>query len=83
MEKFRGILQIRYCNPGSRSEGNMAYLVIGEGEELMLCREGGVPINDPFYEPYADMEVEIVGELSHGLLVVESINRLEQPEQEV
>ncbi len=73
MEKFRGILQIRHCNEGSRSEGDLAFLVIDNDSELELCREGGVPIDDPYYKPFADMKVEIEGEISHGALIVGTI----------
>lgn len=78
MEKFRGILQIRHCNEGTRSEGNLAFLVSDGDSELELCREGGIPINDPYYEPYADMEVEIDGEISHGALIVSAISPIQQ-----
>ncbi|MBP3550058.1 MAG: hypothetical protein J6J57_00215 [Alistipes sp.] len=73
MNKFRGVVQIRHYNVGSRSEGDVAFLVRAEEPELALCREGGLPINDPYYEPYADKFVEIEGEISHGALIVESI----------
>lgn len=83
MEKYRGILQIRHCNQGSHSEGDFAFLVADDGSELGLCREGGYPFNDPYYEPYADLYVEIVGTVSHGSLIVESIEKTEPaPEQE-
>ena len=83
MEKFKGILQIRHCNQGSHSEGNFAFLVADDGSEIGLCREGGYPFNDPYYEPYADLYVEITGTVSHGALIVESIEESEPtPEQE-
>ena len=77
MDKFRGVLQIRHCNEQSRSEGNFAFLVTEDGTEWELCREGGVPFNDPYYEPYADKTVEIAGRVSHGALIVEVINEYE------
>jgi hypothetical protein len=84
MEKFRGILQIRHCNEQSRSEGEFAFLVAEGGSELELCREGGLPFNDPYYEPYSDLQVEIVGEVRHGVLVVESIEEwVATPEEDV
>lgn len=58
----------------------MAFLVAEDGSELELCREGGVPIDDPYYEPFADMAVEIVGRVSHGALIVGSIEPIEQEE---
>lgn len=72
MEKFRGTLHIRLCNADSRSEGWYPYLVC-EDREYELCREGGLPFNDPYYEPYNDKEVDICGYVSHDALVVESI----------
>lgn len=80
MDRFRGILQIRLCNPQSRSEGRFAFLVTGD-DELELCREGGLPMNDPYYEPYEMKHVEIEGTISHGALIVESITEL--PEEVV
>ncbi len=86
MEKFRGVLQIRHRNEESRSEGDFALLVAADGSELDLCREGGLPFNDPYYEPYADLQVEITGEVRHGALVVESIEEVmpepTEPQQE-
>lgn len=78
MDRFRGILQIRLCNPQSRSEGRFAFLVMGD-EELELCREGGLPMNDPYYEPFDAKYVEIEGTLSHGALIVESIEETQEP----
>lgn len=83
MEKFKGILQIRHCNQGSHSEGDFAFLVADDGSELGLCREGGYPFDDPYYEPYADLYVEVTGMVSHGALIVEAIEEIERtPEQE-
>ncbi len=82
MEKFRGILEIRHYNEGSRAEGDIAFLVMEDGSEVELCRAGGVPLNDPYYEPYADATVEIEGEISHGFLVVETISTLEIEDEE-
>lgn len=81
MDRFRGILQIRLCNPQSRSEGRFAFLVMGD-EELELCREGGLPMNDPYYEPFDAKYVEIEGTLSHGALIVESIEERQEPVKE-
>ena len=82
MEKFKGFLEIRHCNQGSHSEGDFAFLVADDGSELGLCREGGYPFNDPYYEPYVGLYVEITGTVSHGALIVEAIEESEQiPEQ--
>ncbi len=79
MERFRGVLQIRLCNEQSRSEG-LYPILVSDGEELELCREGGLPMNDPYYEPYNMKHVEVTGYMSHGALVVESIEEIAETE---
>ncbi len=85
MEKFRGVLQMRLRNIDSRSEGLFPFLVC-EDKEYDLCREGGVPFNDPYYTPYHAQMVEVTGYLSHEAIVVESIEIInienEKPKEE-
>lgn len=77
MDIFKGIIEIRLCNEGSRSEGRFAYLC-GEEREWQLTREGGVPIDDPYYEAWDGHTVEISGTESGDYLIVESIADVEE-----
>lgn len=72
MDIFIGVLAIRLCNEGSRSEGRFAYLV-SEDREWELTREGGVPFNDSYYEPFDGMNVIIKGHESGDFIIVDSI----------
>ena len=63
---------MRLRNIDSRSEGLFPFLVC-EDREYNLCREGGLPFNDPYYAPYHAQMVEVTGHLSHEAIVVEAI----------
>ena len=63
---------MRLRNIDSRSEGLFPVLVC-EDREYDLCREGGLPFNDPYYAPYHAQMVEVTGHLSHEAIVVEAI----------
>ena len=68
-----GVVAIRLCNEGSRSEGRFAYLV-SEDREWELTREGGVPFNDPYYEPFDGLNVIVKGCESGDFIIVDSID---------
>lgn len=72
MKEYKGKIELRIENVGTKSEGCYAYLEHAEGE-LQLCREGQYPVNDPYFEPYKGAEVVISGTESHGWLIVETI----------
>jgi hypothetical protein len=73
MDIFRGVVAIRLCNEGSRSEGRFAYLCCEDGG-WELTREGGVPFNDPYYEPFDGLDVEVEGRQSGSFIIVEKIS---------
>ena len=77
MERFKGVVEIRLCNEGSRSEGRYAYL-LGEEREWQLTRKEGVPFDDPYYEVWEGHSVVIEGSESGEYLVVESIADVEE-----
>ncbi len=75
MEQFRGKIEVRLQNEGSKSEGYYAFLVDAEGGgDVKLSREGAYPAGDPFFAELDGREVVLTGEMSHGWLVVQSID---------
>ncbi len=72
MEIFKGVVQIRLCNEGSRSEGHYAFLVTEECE-WRLSRNGGLPFDDPYYTPFDGKSVAIEGESRDKYLIVANI----------
>lgn len=77
MEQFKGNIEIRLCNEGSRAEGRYAYLC-GEEREWQLTREEGMPFDDPYYEAWEGHTVEVTGRESGDYLIVESIADVEE-----
>ena len=52
MERYQGVILIRLQNAGSKSEGHYAFLVRDDDMSVVkLCREGAVPVDDPYFAP--------------------------------
>lgn len=83
MNTYHGILHVRSANTGSRSEGRYAYLTDAEGAEQRLCRRDAAPFDDPFFEPFDGLRVEIEGIFRHGWLTVEAIVLAEETSEQL
>lgn len=58
-----GTLEYKKCNVGSKSEGYKAILKCADGTEYKLYRSEGSPINDDYFAPYHNKEVEVTGSI--------------------
>lgn len=68
---------MRLRNEGSKSEGYYAFLVRDrDGDALRLTREGVPPADDPLFAALDGREVVATGEMSHGWLVIQSIDEI-------
>lgn len=66
MDKFLGILTYEYSSKGSKSEGYMPYLTIGDESDTTvykLYREGVLSLNDNYFEPFDKQQVEVEGRI--------------------
>lgn len=59
--KIKGKITISLANIGSKSEGKVATLTDTEGKSYTLHREGALPQNDPFFEPFDNAVAEVNG----------------------
>lgn len=60
---YKGTVQIRLDNRGSKSEGKYAHILLEDGEDYILYRGGTMPANDAFFAPYDAQKVEVEGEM--------------------
>ena len=70
MERYQGVILIRLQNAGSKSEGHYAFLVRDDDMSVVkLCREGAVPVDDPYFvrpaggRRYGNHEPRVAGRL--------------------
>lgn len=72
--QIKGKLQLKWQNPGSKSEGCYAIL-LGESErEWRLYRANQLPLNDPYFEPYEGATLCLEGvEEENGYFRVEGL----------
>ncbi|MFI3277308.1 MAG: hypothetical protein SNH13_05135 [Rikenellaceae bacterium] len=83
MAELRGVVELRLCNVGTKSEGTYAYLNCDEGVSYILYREGEWEVNDSYFVDYAGKECVVEGQIDGSkYLCVSSIAELVQ-EQEV
>lgn len=74
MERYQGVILIRFQNAGSKSEGHYAFLVCDDDMSVVkLCREGAAPADDPYFVPFDRQEVVVTGRMSHGWLVADTV----------
>lgn len=72
---YSGIVKIRKEAEGSKSEGYYAYLDTGQ-EEYRLFRPGMFPVDDEFFSPFKEKNVEIEGVVTDCWLAVEAVSEL-------
>ncbi len=76
MERYQGVILIRLQNAGSKSEGHYAFLVRDDDMSVVkLCRDGAVPVDDPYFVPFDRQEVVVTGTMSHGWLVASAVEQ--------
>ena len=63
METYYGLLSLRLCNSGSKSEGTYALLTLEDGKEYVLYRKGTYPSDDAFFSPYDAQHLGVRGEV--------------------
>lgn len=74
MERYHGVILIRFQNAGSKSEGHYAFLVRDDDMSVVkLCREGAAPVDDPYFVPFDRREAIVTGRMSHGWLVADTV----------
>lgn len=74
MERYQGVILIRFQNAGSKSEGHYAFLVRDDDMSVVkLCREGAAPVDDPYFGPFDRQEVVVTGHMSHGWLIAGAV----------
>jgi len=86
METYEGILQIRLYNVGSKSEGYYPVLIPASRpddesdrtEVVRLGRDGALPGDNSYFEPYDGQRVLLSGVMSRGWLIVAHIECLPQ-----
>lgn len=72
--QIKGQLQLKWQNPGSKSEGVYAILLSEEGREWRLYRANQLPLNDPYFEPYEGATLRLEGvEEENGYFRVEGL----------
>jgi hypothetical protein len=75
MEHYQGVILVRLQNVGSKSEGRYAYLVRDDDmSTVKLCRQEQPSYNDPFFEQFDRLEVDVAGQMSHGWLIVSAVD---------
>ena len=78
MDTYKGYIEYRLAGQGSKSEGFVASLITSAGISYRLYRKGAFEINDSFFKPFDQQEVEIRGELEDtGFICVASIQSSE------
>jgi len=90
METYEGILRIGLYNVGSKSEGYYPVLIPasrrdggpGRTAVVKLGRDGVLPGDNSYFEPYDGRRVLLSGVMSHGWLIVERIECLPQEPEE-
>lgn len=71
---IKGKLSVERMNPGTKSEGMFAFLTTGEGEQYRLYRPGTYPVNDEYFYPFDNLQVEVDGEVEEeNFIAVNSI----------
>ena len=74
MDTYKGHIEYRLAGQGSKSEGFVASLITSAGISYRLYRKGAFEINDNFFKPFDQQEVEIRGELEDtGFICVVSV----------
>lgn len=74
MDTYKGHIEYRLAGQGSKSEGFVASLITSAGISYRLYRKGAFEINDSFFKPFDQQEVEIRGELEDtGFICVVSV----------
>lgn len=63
METYYGLLSLRLCNIGSKSEGTYALLTLEDGKEYVLYRKNTYPADDAFFSPYDAQHLGVRGEV--------------------
>lgn len=58
---IKGKISISLANIGSKSEGRIATLTTADNNNYTLYREGALPQNDPFFAPFDNTDVEVLG----------------------
>lgn len=69
----RGRVDVRLMYVGSKSEGNVAFLLTPEGMEYRLMRRNEYYINDDVVASFNGMTVDIEGEITDGWLIADAI----------
>jgi len=60
---IHGVVNIAKCNLGSKSEGNIAFLIVDENTKYRLYRTNTSDINDHYFQDFDDKQVTVVGEI--------------------
>ncbi len=59
----QGVINIIECNTGTKSEGNVAFLVVDERTRYKLYRAERSDINDHYFQAFANKRVIVDGEI--------------------
>ena len=82
--KINGLLIIEKEYSGTKSEADYAYLLASDDVRYRLYRPGNSDANDDYFSSYANLHVEVVGEVeTGGYLAVSSISVQESSEENI
>lgn len=82
---IKGRILLEHMNIGTKSEGVYAFLETWQGERYRLYRPDAYPVDDPYFPPFADTCVSVLGDVEDGnYIAVQSISFeiAEEPEKE-
>ncbi len=74
MAEYRGVIELRICNEGTKSHGQYAMLNCDDGLCYTLYREGLCEVNDPYFVDFANQQCAVEGQCENDVWIcVESI----------
>lgn len=82
--RINGLLVIQTEYVGTKSEADYAYLLASDDIRYRLYRPGNCDADDSYFSTYANLHVEVVGEVEEGgYLAVSSISVRECSEENI
>jgi len=73
LSTIKGKLIIKDIQVGSKSDGKHAYLIDKDNKEYRLSRRGHLGIDDEYFYPYENKNVEVTGDEAKNWIIVDNI----------